>query len=105
MAAGMISFGRKQPASGWVKARTTAGTARRGKRHENIERCDSDRRIRTAQTGEKTGRCRETDPNIGKRLATSSGLPNGNNGRLGDTVEALWICHAAAVYPRQITPP
>src|SRR6476660_5128697 len=104
MAAGMISFGSKQPASGWVKTRTTAGTARRGRRHENIERCDSDRRIRTAQTGGKTGRCRETETKIGKRLATSSGPPNGNRDERCNTVEALWICHAA-VQPRQITPP
>src|SRR5436305_7680582 len=105
MAAGMFTSRRKQPASGWVRTIAIPVAARRGTRHENIERRDSPRRIRTAQIPVKLcHRGEDTPRGMQKMLPTSGGPPNRNNTRRGDTVEALWICHAAAE-PAKVTLP
>src|SRR3954469_6005792 len=105
MAAGMFSSRRKHPASGRVRTIAITIAGRGGKGLENIERRDSPRRIRTAQMPVKLcHRDDDTPRGMQKMLPTSGGPPNRNNICRGDTVEALWICHAA-VAPAKVTPP
>src|SRR6185369_1984325 len=59
----------------------------------------------TAQTPEKLcHRGEDTPRGLQKMLSTSGGRPNRNHSHGRNTVEALWICHAAAE-PVKVTPP